>query len=68
MSDKGKGSDPGSGVINELGNTAVTAGVAAGSTIAFTMVPVVGPFIALGGAAYLGYRAFRRGLKKRNGR
>ena len=60
----GKGSDPGSGVVGELGNTAVTAGVAVGSVAAFTMVPVIGPFIAIGGAAYLGWRAVKRGLSK----
>jgi threonine/homoserine/homoserine lactone efflux protein len=60
----GKGSDPGSGVMNELGNTAVTAGVAVGSVAAFTMVPVVGPFLAIGGVAYLGWRAVKRGLNK----
>ncbi|GEM_PF-3266049 len=64
MSDRGKGSDPGSGVMNELGNTAVTSGVAVGSVAAFTMIPVVGPFIALGGAGFLVYRAFRRGVRK----
>ena len=64
MSDKGKGSDPGSGVVNELTNTAVTSGVAVGSVVAFTMVPVVGTFIAIGGVAYLGWRSVKRGLKK----
>ncbi|HTK60657.1 MAG TPA: hypothetical protein VL283_05655 [Candidatus Baltobacteraceae bacterium] len=64
MSNQGKGSDPGSGVMSELGNTAVTGGVAIGSAAALTMLPVVGPFIAIGGAVFLGYRAVRRGLKK----
>ena len=65
MSEKGKGSDPGSGVVSELGNTAVNAGVAVGSFFALTAIPVVGPFIAIGGVGYLGYRAVRRGLKKK---
>jgi threonine/homoserine/homoserine lactone efflux protein len=64
MSGKGKGSDPGSGVMNELGNTAVTGGVAVGSVAAFTMIPVVGPFIAIAGVGYLGWRAVKRGLNK----
>jgi len=64
MSTKGKGSDPGSGVVNELGNTAVTAAVSVGSVAAFTMVPVVGPFIALAGLGYLGFRAVKRGVNK----
>ena len=64
MSTQGKGSDPGSSVVNEIGNTAVTSGVAVGSVIAFTAVPVVGPFIALAGGGYLLYRAVKRGMKK----
>lgn len=64
MSNQGKGSDPGSGVVNELGNTAVTSGIAVGSVAAFTMIPVIGPFIAIGGAGYLVYRSFKRGVRK----
>ena len=64
MSTQGKGSDPGSGVVNELTNTAVTGGVAVGSVAAFTMIPVVGPFIAIGGVVYLGWRSVKRGLNK----
>lgn len=64
MSKQVKGNDPGSGVASELANTVVTGGVAVGSVAAFTMIPVVGPFIAMGGVAYLGWRAVKRGLKK----
>ncbi len=63
-SNQGKGSDPASGVISNVVRDGVTSGVAIGSFLALG-IPVVGPFVAAGGVCYLGYRAIRRGLKKR---
>ena len=61
---KSEGSDPGSGVIRNVVRDGVTSGVAIGSLLALG-IPLVGPFIAAGGACFLGVRAIRRGLQKR---
>ena len=63
MSEKGKGSDAGSGVLKQLGHDGVTTAVAAGSVMAMA-IPVVGPFVAIGGVLFIGYRSVRRGLRR----
>lgn len=56
--------DAGSGVMSEVGNTAVNVGVTVASLAAFTMLPIGGTVALIAGLGYLGVRAVKRGLGK----
>lgn len=57
--------DPGSGVVSEVGNTAVTAGVTTVAIVVSGMLPVFGWVPLVAGGGYLLLRAYRRGRGNR---
>lgn len=57
--------DAGSRVVENVVHDGVTAGVAVATIVVYGMLPVFGWAVLLAGGGYIGYRAVKRGLKKR---
>lgn len=57
--------DAGSSVVESVAHDGVTAGIAVGTLIVYGAIPVFGWAVLLAGGGVIGYRAIKRGLKKR---
>lgn len=57
--------DGGSNVVNSVVHDGVTVGVVVAAIAAHALVPVVGVFAFPAAGIYLGYRAIKKGLKRR---